>query len=210
MFAVGHMSVAYLLTRGLKRFGWPSMSIPLVWVFSLLPDLDLLIPGIIHMGPTHSIMFAFAAFLPLFLYKGKEVVPYFLGYASHTVLGDLITNHGVWFLWPLSRRRFGVFTPYTYRPYFSANLELVLFGLFVLVFIITRDYAGGLYSSDTKVLSLIPFTALLVPLVFGFPIPVPLRLIPPHLVLMVVVLQPLYPTSWARARFITNHAKTSN
>jgi len=42
MLAVGHISVAYLLTRGLKRIGWPSMNIPLVWAFSLLPDLDLL------------------------------------------------------------------------------------------------------------------------------------------------------------------------
>ncbi len=47
-----------------------------------------------------------------------------------------------------------------------------------------------------RVLSLIPFTALLVPVVFSFPVSVPLLLIPPHLVLMVVVLQPFYPTSW--------------
>ena len=51
------------------------MSIPLVWASSLLPDLDLLIPGNNHMGPTHSIIFAIAVFLPLFLYKGKEVTP---------------------------------------------------------------------------------------------------------------------------------------
>ena len=196
MLAVGHLSVAYLVTRGLKRFGWPSMSIPLVWVFSILPDLDLLMPGVRHMGPTHSIIFAIAVFLPLFLYKGREVVPYFLAYASH-ILGDMITNIGVWLLWPLSRRRFGVFTPYTYRPNFSANLELVLFGLFVLVFVITRDYEDGLYSSGTKLLSLIPFSTLLVPLVFS--VPVPMRLILPHIILMVVVLQPLYPTSWTRA-----------
>ena len=176
------------------------MSIPLVWVFSLLPDLDLLIPGVRHMGPTHSIMFAFAVFLPLFMYKGKEVVPYFLGFTSHTVLGDLITNGGIWFLWPLSRRRFEVLTLYTNRPNFNTNLELALFGLFVLVFIVTRDYKEGLYSSDTKLLFLIPFTALLVPVVFGFPISVPIRLIPPHLVLMVVILQPFYPASWTRAQ----------
>ena len=60
MFAVGHISVAYLLTRGLKRAGSPSMSIPLVMAFSLLPDLDLLIPGVGHMGPTHSLAFAIA------------------------------------------------------------------------------------------------------------------------------------------------------
>jgi hypothetical protein len=74
MLAVGHMSVAYLLTRGLKRGRWQSMSIPLVWASSLLPDLDLLIPGINHMGPTHSIIFAIAAFLPLSNYESRRPV----------------------------------------------------------------------------------------------------------------------------------------
>ena len=193
MLAVGHMSVAYLLTRGLKRGRWQSMSIPLVWVSSLLPDIDLLIPGINHMGPTHSIIFAIAAFLPLFLYKGKEVTPYFMGYASHTILGDLITNSNVWLLWPLTQRRFEVPLPFLCKHTFSMNLELALFGLFILVFIITKDYSSKLYSRGTRPLSLIPFTALLVPVVFGFPLPVPLRLVPPHLVFMAVILLPLRP-----------------
>jgi membrane-bound metal-dependent hydrolase YbcI (DUF457 family) len=197
MLAVGHMSVAYLLTKGLKRSRWKSMSIPLVWVFSLLPDLDLLIPQIRHMGPTHSIIFAIAAFLPFYFYKGKEVEPYFLSYASHTVLGDMITNRGVWFLWPLSRRRF--FLPIRSRA-FSTHFELALFGFFLFVFILTRDYAGGFYSNKTRILCLIPFTALLVPLVFGFPVSVPPRLILPHFVLMIVVLQPFYPSSWMHSR----------
>ena len=193
MFAVGHMSVAYLLTRGLKRGRWQSMSIPLIWASSVLPDLDLLIPGINHMGPTHSIIFAIAAFLPLFLYKGKEVTPYFMGYASHTILGDLITNSNVWLLWPLTQRRFEVPLPFLCKHTFSPNLELALFGLFILVFIITKDYASELYSSGTRPLFLIPFIALLVPVVFGFPLPVPLRLVPPHLVFMAVILLPLRP-----------------
>lgn len=199
MLAVGHMSVAYLLNRGLKRGRLETLSIPLIWAFSILPDVDLLIAGIRHMGPTHSIIFAIAMFLPLYLYKGREVTPYFLSYASHTVLGDMITNHGVWFLWPLSQRVFQVPLPFLRKPTFSTNLELALFGLFILAFIVTKDYVGGCHSNGTKLISLIPFTALLVPVVFSFPVSVPLLLIPPHLVLMVVVLQPFYPASWTRA-----------
>lgn len=198
MLAVGHISVAYLLTRGLKRIGWPSMSIPLVWAFSLLPDLDLLIPGVKHMGPTHSLLFAIAVLTSLILYKGREAIPYFLAFASHTILGDLITNRGVQFLWPLTQRTYQVPLPFPRNPTFSTNLELTLFGLFILVYIITKDYSRGPHSNTTKLISLIPFTALLVPLVFKFPVPVPLLLIPPHLILMVVVLQPFYPTSWMR------------
>ena len=171
------------------------MSIPIVWACSLLPDLDLLIPGVRHMGPTHSIIFAIIVFLPLFIYKRDEVLPYFLGYTSHTVLGDLITNRGTWFLWPLTQRTFAIPLPFTCKHTFSTNLELALFGLFVLVFILTRDYAKGLYSRSTRPLFLISFLALLVPMVFGFPTYVPFRLIPPHLFLMAVVIQPLYQSS---------------
>ncbi len=196
MFAVGHISVAYLLTRGLKRVGWPSMSIPMVWAFSLLPDLDLLVPGVKHMGPTHSLLFVIAVLTFLILYKGREATPYFLAFASHTILGDLITNRGVQFLWPLTQRTYQIPLPFPRNPTFSSNLELTLFGLFILVYIITKDYADGPHSNNTKLATLIPLTALLVPFIFNFPNPVPLLLIPPHLVLMVVVLQPFYPTSW--------------
>ena len=194
MFAVGHMSIAYLITRGLKRSRLQSMSIPLVWVSSLLPDIDLLIPGINHMGPTHSIIIAI--FIPLCLITGREATPYFLAYASHTVLGDLITNNGIWFLWPLTLRRFQVPLPVTCKTTFSANLELALFALFLLAYIITKDYASELHSNATRPLALIPIIALLVPLVFSFPIPVPLRLIPPHLAFTAIALQPYYPDSW--------------
>jgi hypothetical protein len=39
----------------------------------------------------------------------------------------------------------------------------------------------------------------MVPLVCGFPVSVPPRLILSHLVLMGVVLQPFFPTSWPRS-----------
>jgi membrane-bound metal-dependent hydrolase YbcI (DUF457 family) len=184
MFAVGHISTAYLLTRGLKRGIFQSMNIPLIWAFSLLPDIDLLIPGVRHMGPTHSITFAIAVLIILILYKGREGLPYFLAYASHTILGDLITNRGVRFLWPLTQRAYQVPLPFLRNPAFNVNLELTLFGLFILVFILTKDYSE-LHSNTTKLISLIPFSALLVPVVFNFPIPVPLLLIPPHLIFMI-------------------------
>ena len=193
MLAVGHMSVAYLITRGLKG-RWGSINIPLVWTLSVLPDVDLLIPGLNHMGPTHSMIVAIVVFLLLFIYKGKEIIPYFIAYASHTILGDFITNNGIWLLWPLTSRKYALPRPFACRCVFSANLELLLFGVFLLIFIITKDYST-LFTDKTKPILVTPFTALLVPVLFGFPVPVPLRLIPAHLVLIAIVLLPLFPRS---------------
>ena len=195
MLAVGHISIAYLLTRGLKRNLWRSMNIPLIWAFSLLPDLDLLIPGVRHMGPTHSLTFAITILTILTLYKGREAIPYSLAYASHTILGDMITNKGVQFLWPLTKKIYRIPLPFIRNPTLSTNLEIILFGLFILVYIITKDYVARPNTGFTKLITLIPFTALLVPMLFNFPVPVPSLLIPPHLILMVVVLQPFFPTS---------------
>ncbi len=85
------------------------------------------------------------------------------------------------------------------NPTFSANLELTLFGLFIFVYIITKDYASGPHTDTAKLISMIPFSALLMPVVFSFPVHVPLRLITPHLILIAVVLQPYYPASWRRS-----------
>ncbi len=136
-------------------------------------------------------------FLPLFIYYRGKTFPYFLAYLSHTVLGDLITTRSVIFLWPFSSKIFRIPLPFDagYKNTFGANLELVLFGLFYLVFFLTKDYALELYSEGVKFIFLIPFIALLVPVVFSFPVTVPLRLIIPHLVCMVICLHPFYPDS---------------
>ena len=198
MLAVGHMSVAYLITRGLKG-RWGSINISLVWTLSVLPDVDLLIPRLNHMGPTHSIIVAIIMFILPFVFKGKEIIPYFMAYASHTILGDFITNRGIWLLWPLTSRKYALPLPFACRSVFSANLELLLFGAFLLIFIITKDYSTPL-TDRTKPLLIIPFIALLVPVLFGFPIPVPLRLIPAHLIMIIVVLRSFYPRLFSRAR----------
>ena len=192
MFAVGHMSVSYLLTRGLQRNKLKPLSITIVWICSLLPDADLLIPGIKHQGPTHSIFFAFAAFLPLFLVLGARVTPYFLGFVSHTILGDLITNRGIMFLWPLTTRYMSINIPGVHKPTFAGNFELVVFVLFIVFFVFKRDFTAENYVSNQKPLLIIPFLALIAPVVFGFPIPAPVRLLWPHVIFTVIVLKPFY------------------
>jgi len=87
MLAVGHISVAYLITRWFNgRFG--AVSIPLIITLSVLPDVDLFIPGLTHMGPTHSVIIAVLVFGPFIFVYGKVMIPYFMAYTSHIILGD--------------------------------------------------------------------------------------------------------------------------
>lgn len=133
MFAVGHMSVAYLLTRGLKRGRWQSISIPLVWASSLLPDLDLLIPGINHMGPTHSIIVATAIFTPIMIYY-KKGISYYASLLSHSLIGDYITAYGCQLLWPINQTGYKYEKAPQYCPATrtqTISLEIFLFAIMI-------------------------------------------------------------------------------
>lgn len=56
MFAVGHVAFEYITgissVKPLK-----GGNIPVIWTLSLLPDIDFLIPGLQHRGPTRSLIF---------------------------------------------------------------------------------------------------------------------------------------------------------
>jgi len=55
MYVLGHMALGYfaaLLTR--KTTGTQYSILP-VWFFSMLPDIDLLLPFMSHRGATHSL-----------------------------------------------------------------------------------------------------------------------------------------------------------
>jgi membrane-bound metal-dependent hydrolase YbcI (DUF457 family) len=68
MFAVGHMSIAYLLGKGSSKALKTKIFIPLLLVLSILPDIDIVYDYLtgaeIHRGPTHSIIIAALFFIP--------------------------------------------------------------------------------------------------------------------------------------------------
>ena len=67
MLAVGHMALAYLLGKPTAKFLKVSANVPILMVLSILPDIDILFEGyVMHRGPTHSVVVAALAFIPLF------------------------------------------------------------------------------------------------------------------------------------------------
>ena len=71
--------------------------------FSMLLDVDLLLPFMSHRGATHSL----AAILILVAVSlvWRELLPYAASYASHVMVGDIVTG-GNPLLWPLADKTF--------------------------------------------------------------------------------------------------------
>ena len=105
MYFLGHLALGYFAasTTG-KATGIQYRLLP-IWFFSMLPDVDLLLPFMSHRGATHSLA-AILALAAVSLFR-REFVPYAASYASHILVGDLVTG-GSSLLWPLTDTFFGV------------------------------------------------------------------------------------------------------
>jgi membrane-bound metal-dependent hydrolase YbcI (DUF457 family) len=100
MYPVGHVALVYLAGVLASRITREEFNTPLIWIVSLLPDLDFFIPFLEHRGPTHSIIIVVIAFIPIIL-KKRGGFPYLAALASHSTIGDYFTAHGCRLLWPL-------------------------------------------------------------------------------------------------------------
>jgi membrane-bound metal-dependent hydrolase YbcI (DUF457 family) len=88
MQLLGHLALGYFSALIISRYTKEQLYLPLVWIISVLPDIDLLFTHyIIHRGPTHSIILALILFLPIFIWYHKGLA-YFAALASHSLIGD--------------------------------------------------------------------------------------------------------------------------
>ena len=134
MWFLGHFAIGYFVALGIGRVTREKINIPLVWFFSILPDLDLFIPGLQHRGPTHSVVIAALFYLPILLTL-KRGLPYFAAVASHSMIGDYI-NPPVQMLWPISNVWFEA--PLRVKGATQFIVEIVLFSIMVLFIIRSR------------------------------------------------------------------------
>ena len=105
MYFLGHMALGYFAASSTGKTTGTKYRLLLVWFFSMLPDIDLLLPFMSHRGATHSLA-AILVLASICLVR-RELLPYAASYASHIIAGDYITG-GVQFLWPLTDAVFGV------------------------------------------------------------------------------------------------------
>ena len=105
MYFLGHLALGYFAASLTGKTTGTRYRLLLVWFFSMLPDIDLLLPFMSHRGATHSLAAILALAAVSLLWR--ELLPYAASYASHILIGDLVTGGGA-FLWPLTDAVFGV------------------------------------------------------------------------------------------------------
>ena len=191
MFAVGHMAIAYLLGKGSSKALRVKLNIPILLVLSILPDVDIIYDFLtgaeMHRGPTHSIVVATLAFIPIFIIYRKKAIPYFLALISHPLIGDFFIGGKLQLFWPLSTAQFGLHESGSYYiSIFSPInilLELLLFLIATLVLYKTGDWKAFFTSNKTNLVLIIPIATVLLPSTIGYPFSNSLLLSEPPLAL---------------------------
>jgi membrane-bound metal-dependent hydrolase YbcI (DUF457 family) len=181
MFAVGHLSLGYLFAKGSAKLLKKEINLPLVFVLSLIPDIDILIPMVQHRTITHSIITCTVAFLPFLLIYGTKSIPYFVALAQHSLVGDFIAGgtQGTQLLWPLTSAPYGL--PLSIFSTANLALEWGSFMAALAVMLKTKDIQKLLKRKPSHMALFLPISTVLLPSFLHFPIYVPLILIAPHL-----------------------------
>lgn len=177
MFAVGHMSIAYLLGKGTSKALHTKINIPLLLVLSILPDIDILYDyafgAEIHRGPTHSLVVAALVFIPIFIHYGKQASPYFLALISHSVIADFLIGGQLQLFWPLTTQEFGLHELGSYyitifNP-INIALELVLFVVAMAILYRSGDWKVFFKPNTLNLVLFIPIVCVLLPSTIGYP-----------------------------------------
>jgi membrane-bound metal-dependent hydrolase YbcI (DUF457 family) len=101
MYLLGHLALGYFSAVFVSYFTKEDTSLLIIVIMSLLPDLDLIIPQIIHRGPTHSIIVITLVSIPIIFWY-KRGFSYYAALISHPLLGDYLTGYGCMLFWPIS------------------------------------------------------------------------------------------------------------
>ena len=187
MYALGHIALGYIVSKGICKVIGRPVNIFLVIALSVLPDIDFFLPGVYHRGITHSIVLSALIFLPFLIRDFNGSIPYLGALISHSFIGDFFTGDVLLF-WPLSSRffKYSGFVPLKSSE--EAYLEIILFSVFVIIFTWVKEYNYLEYGLGTLLLLFIPFGAVLASiLLIRFSYQAQKVLLLPHIVILVII-----------------------
>ena len=183
MYAVGHLALGYLSGKTASKILNVNINIPLLFLVSVLPDADLLIPGLEPRRPLHSVIILCLLFLPTFIFFGKRAIPYFVALIQHILVGDCLTGN-VQLLWPMTTNWYGLGIGITSLT--NIFIEWVLFLTSIAIMVKAKDAWLLFQHHPSNLILSVPVLAVLLPIFLSFPLSVPLELVIPHLTYLTI------------------------
>ena len=188
-YAVGHFALGYILAKLTSKITKTKVNVALIFMLSVIPDVDILIPYVVHRGPFHSATMASIIFILIFALYHKNALPYFIALIQHSLLGDYIAGGKVQLLWPLTQQTFGL--ELSIQSPANIIIEWLSFLTATFVMIKTKDAHPLLQPHNSNLILAIPTFTVLLPTFLAFPLEVPTALIPPHIIFLILFLASL-------------------
>jgi len=189
VYAVGHFALGYLTGKLAAKSFDVNINFPLLFLASVFPDIDLLIPGLLHRGPLHSVILFCLIFLPIFAVYKKRAVPYFVALIQHIMIGDYLIGGDLQLLWPLTTNMYGFHI--AIASLVNIALEWSLFLISMAIMINTKEIFFLFKHHPSNMILVIPVLTVLLPTFLSFPLHVPMALLIPHLVYLILFTIPI-------------------
>ena len=189
MYAVGHFALGYLTGKLAAKSLDVNINFPLLFLASVFPDIDLLIPGLEHRGPLHSVILFCLVFIPIFAIYKKRAAPYFVAVIQHIIIGDYLIGGDLQLLWPLTTNMYGFHVGIA--SLINVALEWSLFLISMTFMIKTKDIFLLFKHHSSNMILAIPVLTVLLPTIISFPLYVPLALLIPHFVYLILFTIPI-------------------
>jgi len=151
-------------------------------MLSVIADIDLLIPQLLHRGPSHSLITISLFFIPLYVKKGKAGFPYFVALIQHSIVGDFLTGLGIVCFWPFSSNFYGLGIDMMGALNLLAEGSSFLAAITLMV--LTKDIGYILNPKKTSLFLILPLGALF-PVILG-KLSAPSGLLIPHYIFFVL------------------------
>lgn len=177
-FAVGHLALGYISSKTSTKILKTSIDLPIIFMLSVIPDVDLLIPFIEHRGPTHSIITTVIVFIPFFAIYHKKATPYFIALIQHSLIGDYISGGKIQLLWPITTQYYG--TGISIKSNTNIIVEWILFFASAIILLMTKDSTTFFQPRKSNLILTIPTFTVLLPTFLSYPLGVPAGLMLPH------------------------------
>jgi hypothetical protein len=189
MYAVGHFALGYLTGKLAAKSLDVNINFPLLFLASVFPDIDLLIHGLEHRGPLHSVILFCLVFIPIFAIYKKRAAPYFVAVIQHIIIGDYLIGGDLQLLWPLTTNLYGFHVGIA--SLINVALEWSLFLISMTFMIKTKDIFFLFKHHSSNMILAIPVLTVLLPTIISFPLYVPLALLIPHIVYLILFSIPI-------------------